>query len=134
MDYLETIRQLFPDRDQDEDNRQIPSPISPLPRQSAIEAEVVYVENELNEKSPIGDERDIDPIDLVLSLPKAQVEMAETVNDKFGITDPDHRRYNVLSWVRGYYQFRDQNHGEHYEAILHEFKRLSRILDEKGIG
>ena len=69
-----------------------------------------------------------------VGLPKAQVEMAETVNDKYGITDSDHRRYNVLSWVRGYYQFRNENHGDHYEAILHEFKRLSRILDEKGIG
>ena len=56
--------------------------------------------------------------------------MAEIVNDKYGITDPDRRRHNILSWIIGYYQYRDQNHGDHYEAIHHEFKRLNRILYE----
>lgn len=65
-----------------------------------------------------------------VGLPKAQVEMAEIVNDKYGITDPDRRRHNILSWIIGYYQYRDQNHGDHYEAIHHEFKRLNRILYE----
>ena len=37
-------------------------------------------------------------------LPLAQVEMAEAVMDKWGVTDPILRKYNVLSWVRGYYQ------------------------------
>ena len=67
-------------------------------------------------------------------IPAAQIEMAETVNDNFGITDPDHRRYNVLCWARGYYQDRYENHGEQYEALKREQMRLSRILDEKGIG
>lgn len=67
-------------------------------------------------------------------IPAAQIEMAETVNDKLGITDLDHRRYNVLSWARGYYQDRYENHGEQYDALKREQMRLSRILDEKGIG
>ena len=37
-------------------------------------------------------------------LPLAQVEMAEAVMDKWGVIDPMLRKYNVLSWVRGYYQ------------------------------
>jgi hypothetical protein len=61
-------------------------------------------------------------------LPQAQVEAAEVVNDKFGIKDLVHRRYNVLSWVRGYYQDRGENCGEHYEAIKEEQLRLGEIL------
>ena len=54
-------------------------------------------------------------------------------NDKFGITDRDHRRYNVLVWVLGYYQDRGDNHGERYEALTQEQQRLGRILESKGI-
>ena len=43
-----------------------------------------------------------------MGLPKAQVEAAEAINEKFGITDPVHRRYNVLAWVRGYFQDRGE--------------------------
>ena len=56
------------------------------------------------------------------------------INDKFGITDHDHRLYNVLAWVLGYYQDRGENHGEHYEALEQEQQRLSRILEEREIG
>ena len=62
-------------------------------------------------------------------LPKAQVEAAEAVNDKLGVNDPVHRKYNVLSWVRGYYQDRGENHGERYESIKEEHQRLGQILD-----
>lgn len=62
-------------------------------------------------------------------LPKAQVAAAEIVNDKLGIRDPVLRKYNVLSWVRGHYQDRGENHGDHYEAIKQEQQRLGRILD-----
>jgi len=65
-------------------------------------------------------------------LPAAQVEAAEAVMDKWGITDPVLRKYNVLSWVRGYYQDRGENHGEHYEALKVEQTRLGRILDTCG--
>jgi hypothetical protein len=62
-------------------------------------------------------------------LPQAQVEAAEIVNDKFGIEDLVHRKYNVLSWVRGYYQDRGENYGEYYEAIKQEQLRLGQMLD-----
>ena len=62
-------------------------------------------------------------------LPRAQVEAAEVVMDKWGITDPIMRKYNVLSWVRGFYQDRRENHGKRYEAIKAEQLRLGRILD-----
>jgi hypothetical protein len=61
-------------------------------------------------------------------LPRAQVEAAEVINDKLGIKDPVHRKYNVLSWVRGYYQDRGENHGECYQALKQEQLRLSEIL------
>ena len=61
-------------------------------------------------------------------LPHAQVEAAEVINDKLGIKDPVHRKYNVLSWVRGYYQDRGENYGEHYQAIKQEQLRLGEIL------
>ena len=64
----------------------------------------------------------------------AQVEIIKTINDKFGITDHDHRRYNVLVWVRGYYQDHGENHGGWYEALTREQQRLSRILEARGIG
>ena len=69
-----------------------------------------------------------------MGLPKAQVEAAETINQKFGITDPVHRRYNVLAWVRGYYQDRGENHGHRYEALKQAQIRLSEILESRGIG
>ena len=53
-------------------------------------------------------------------LPHAPVEAAEAVMDRRGITDHILRKYNVLSWVRGYYQGRAENHGQHYEAIKRE--------------
>ena len=52
--------------------------------------------------------------------------------DKWDITDPILRKYNVLSWVRGYYQDRGENHGEHYAALKLEQLRLGRILDPHG--
>ena len=61
-------------------------------------------------------------------------EAAIAINDKFGITDRDHRLYNQLAWVRGYYQDRGENHGERYEALEQEQQRLSRILEARGIG
>ena len=65
-------------------------------------------------------------------LPSAQVEAAEAVMDKWGVTDPVFRKYNILTWVRGYYQDRGENHGEHYEAVKTEQLRLGRILDPCG--
>jgi hypothetical protein len=82
-------------------------------------ARVDYEKNELNEKSPLEWYRE---------FPCAQVEAAEAINDKFGITDPVLRRYNVLVWVRGYYQDRCENHGEFYHAIVEEQLRLGRML------
>ncbi len=58
----------------------------------------------------------------------------EGVMEKFGITDPVHRRYNVLAWVRGYYQDRGENHGYRYEALKKAQQRLSEILEVRGIG
>ena len=69
-----------------------------------------------------------------MGLPKAQVEAAEAINEKFGITDPVHRRYNVLAWVRGYFQDRGENHGYRYEALKKAQQRLRGILEERGIG
>ena len=69
----------------------------------------------------------------VVSL-DAQVEIIKTINDKFGITDRDHRRYNVLLWVRGYSRDRGENHGERYEVLTQEQRRLSRILEARDIG
>src|SRR5918999_4669701 len=57
-------------------------------------------------------------------LPKAQVEVAEVINDKFGITDPVHRKYNVLAWVLGFYQERGEVGSEWYEAVRKEQQRL----------
>lgn len=65
-------------------------------------------------------------------LPAAQVEAAEAIMDKMGVTDPILRKYNILSWVRGFYQDRGKNHGEHYEKIKAEQLRLGRILDPTG--
>ena len=56
------------------------------------------------------------------------------INDKFGITDHDHRLYNILAWVRSYYEDRGENHGEGYEALTQEQRRLSRILKVRDIG
>ena len=69
-----------------------------------------------------------------MGLPKAQVEAAEAINEKFGITDLVHRRYNVLAWVRGYFQDRGEDHGYRYEALKKAQQRLSGILEERGIG
>ena len=51
-------------------------------------------------------------------LPTAQVETANAVMDKFGIADPVLRKYNVLSWIRGFYQDRGRTAGR--------YMRLSR--------
>ena len=67
-------------------------------------------------------------------LPMAQVEAAEAINSELGITDPVHRKYNVLTWVQGYYQDRGENHGEHYQAIEQEKQRIGKILEQDGIG
>ena len=65
-------------------------------------------------------------------LPSAQVEVAKAVMDNWDITDPVLRKYNVLSWIRGHYQDRGENHGELYENIKQEQTRLGRILDPDG--
>ena len=67
-------------------------------------------------------------------FPKAQVEVAETINDGYGLIDSDHRRYNVLAWVRGYYQDRNEVHSDRYEELVREQLKLGRILRETGIG
>ena len=56
------------------------------------------------------------------------------INDKFGITDHDHRLYNMLAWVSGYYQDRGENHGERYEALTQEQRRLRGILESRCVG
>ena len=58
--------------------------------------------------------------------------MAEAVTDKFGVTDPVLRKYNVLTWVIRYYQDRGENDGELYDAVKKEQLRLGRILDPWG--
>ena len=83
---------------------------------------------------PVGDDSPGLPADICDGFPKAQVEMATAINDKFGITDHDHRLYNMLAWVRGYYQDRGDNHGERYEALEQEQRRLRRILEARGVG
>ena len=83
---------------------------------------------------PVGDDSRGPPADICDGFPKAQVEMATAINDKFGITDRDHRLYNQLAWARGYYQDRGDNHGERYEALTQEQRRLRRILGSRGIG
>ena len=65
-------------------------------------------------------------------LPLAQVELAQALMDKWGVTDPILRKYNVLSWVRGYYQDVGENHGEHYEVLKGEQARLGDILDSQS--
>ena len=69
-----------------------------------------------------------------MGLPKAQVEAAEAINEKFGITDPVHRRYNVLAWVRGYLEDRGENHGYRYEALKQAQKHLGEILESRSMG
>ena len=59
------------------------------------------------------------------------MEAAEAINDRFGITDPVLRRYNLLSWVRGYYQDRGQNHGKLYDEIKREQSRLGLLLSQE---
>ena len=65
-------------------------------------------------------------------LPLAQVEMVEAVMDKWGVTDPILRKYNVLSWVRGYYQVVRENPGVHSEVLKGEQVRLGGILDSQS--
>ena len=67
-------------------------------------------------------------------LPVAQIEVVETINDKFCIKNPVHRRYNVLSWVRGYYDDRGESQGEHYEMLVREQQGLSHTLRDQGIS
>jgi hypothetical protein len=83
---------------------------------------------------PVGDDSRGLPAHICDGFPKAQVEMATAINDKFGITDRDHRRYNVLVWVLGFYQDRGENHGEWYEALEQEQQRLRGILESRDIG
>jgi hypothetical protein len=63
-------------------------------------------------------------------LPKAQVEVAEVINEKFGITDPVLRKFNVLAWVLGYYQERGEVGSNWYKAVRKEQQHLAEILDE----
>ena len=63
-----------------------------------------------------------------------QLMRQANINEEFGITDPVHRRYNVLAWVRGYFQDRGENHGHRYEALKQAQIRLSEILESRGIG
>ena len=67
-------------------------------------------------------------------LPMAQVEAAQAVNGSLGITDPVLSKYNVLTWVQGYYQDRGENRGAHYQAIEQEKQRIGKILERDGIG
>ncbi len=63
----------------------------------------------------------------------AQVEAAEAVNGRLGITDPVLRKYNVLTWVQGYYQDRGENRSAQYQAIEQEKQRIGKILEQDGI-
>ena len=45
---------------------------------------------------PVGDDSPGLPADICDGFPKAQVEMATAINDKFGITDHDHRSITCL--------------------------------------
>ena len=65
-------------------------------------------------------------------LPLAPVELAQALMDKWGVTDPILRKYNVLSWARGYYQDVGENDGEHYEALKREQARLGDMLDSQS--
>ena len=65
-------------------------------------------------------------------LPRAQVEIAEVVNARLGITDPVLRKYNVISHVHSYYQDLSLNDGRDYEALKLEQERLGQILNEGG--
>jgi hypothetical protein len=58
------------------------------------------------------------------------VEVTEVINDKFGITDPVHRKYNVLAWVLGYYQERREISNEWYAVVRKEQQRLGEILSK----
>ncbi|MDA1270670.1 MAG: hypothetical protein O3A93_05355 [Chloroflexi bacterium] len=106
--YLERIQKLKQDGTLDTTPR--------LPIDSNAQG---YELNEINELSPGA----------YGGLPPAQVEAAEALMNRWGVTDPVLRKYNVLSWVRGYYQDRGENQGDHYEAIKREQARLGRILD-----
>ena len=39
----------------------------------------------------------------------------------------------MLAWVLGYYQDRGENHGEWYEALTQEQRRLRGILEVRDI-
>ena len=67
-------------------------------------------------------------------LPLAQVQAAEAVMDGLKITDLVLRKHNMLAWVRGYYRDHGENHGDRYEALTQEQRRLSRILEARDIG
>lgn len=88
--------------------------------------EVLYALTEqdilLNVPFPIG----------YVGLPLDQVNAALMVMNNWGIDDLNLRKYNVLSWVRGFYQDHDQNHGEGYTALLSEQARLGTLLESKG--
>lgn len=65
-------------------------------------------------------------------LPKSEVERANAVMDRLGITEPVLRKYNILAWIRGYYQTLGENQGEVYEAIVGEQLRLRSLLETIG--
>ena len=65
-------------------------------------------------------------------LPRTEVEAAIRYLDKHGYKDPVLRKYNVLCWVRGYYQENGKNHGSHYADLVAEQYRLGDILREDG--
>lgn len=62
-------------------------------------------------------------------LPVGQVEAALAIMNKMDVIDPILRKYNVVAWVRGFYQDRGENHGEHYDELVAEQLRLGGILD-----
>ena len=73
------------------------------------------------------------PIDFG-GLPLAQVEAAEILNDGLGINDPVMRKYNVLCWIRGFFQDVGENRGNLYEAIKLEQVRLGSIVKPHELG
>jgi hypothetical protein len=132
MSYLETLRRAMKE-------------ISATGGASEKGPERSLVENEINEINEIRGNgpqipalkpsRNASLFDLQFplgyqGLPRAQVEMAKTIQDKLGITEPLLRKYNVLAWIRTHLQYLSLNHGPLYEALVAEQRRLRVILDE----
>lgn len=109
---------------------------SPLPEDlmAELRQHKSEVQSYLTERGPNDCDLDLPfPIGYT-GLPMAQVEAAEAVNGRLGITDPVLRKYNVLTWVQGYYQDRGENRGAHHQAIEQEKQRIGKILEQDGIG